>query len=165
MKYLLEVCLVSMILSVSGMMPVAAQSMYDPTIPVLRKGISVELPRTITAVSLPEADKEDALVLTIKCDGSAYLGTNAISIAEMPEKLRDALSTRGEHTLYLKADAHAPYASLISVLDSLHRAGIEGVTLLTAQSGASTPGTLVPPTGLPMRIVAPRAGSRSTELY
>jgi len=163
MKYLLEVCLVSIALSVGGMMPVAAQ--YDPTIPVLRKGISVELPRTTSAVSLPEADKVDALVLTIKCDGSAYLGTNAISIAELPEKLNDALSVRAEQTLFLKADAHAPYASLISVLDSLHRAGIEGVTLLTARSGASTSGALVPPSGLPMRIVAPRAGSRSTELY
>ena len=165
MKYLLEVCLVSIILSVSGMVPVAAQSTYDPTIPLLRKGISVELPRTTSAVSVPEADKEDALVLTIKRDGSAYLGTNAISIAELPEKLNDSLSMRSEQTLFLKADAHAPYASLISVIDSLHRAGIDSVTLLTAEPGAPIPGTFLPPKGLAMRIVAPRAGNRSTERY
>lgn len=165
MKYLLEVCLVSIILPVSGMMPAAAQSTYDSTIPVLRRGITVELPRTTSAASVPEADKEDALVLTIKCDGSTYLGTNTISIAELPEKLNEALSARTEQTLFLKADAHAAYASLISVLDSLHRAGIEGVTLLTAQAGASTAGTLLPPKGLAMRIVAPRAGNGSTELY
>jgi len=90
------------------MLSVAAQSTLDPTVPVLRRGISVELPRTITAVSVPEADTADALVVTIRSDGSTYLGTNPIGTVELPEKLKDALSTAIEKSVYLKADVHAP---------------------------------------------------------
>jgi len=165
MKYLLEVCLIAITLTLSGMPPVAAQSVSSDALPTLRKGISVELPRTTSAVSVPEADKEDALVVTIKRDGSAYLGTNPIGIAELAEKSKDALSTRAEKNVYLKADAHSAYASVIGVLDFLHSAGIEGVTLLTVQSEEPAPGTLTPPKGLVMRIVSTRTVERSSNLY
>src|SRR5437868_13180084 len=158
MKHLLEVCLISVTLTTSGAPIATAQSSSSDAVPVLRKGISVELPSTTSAVSVPEADKEDALVVTIRRDGSAYLGTSSISIAKLPKKLQEALSGRTEKSVYLKADAHTPYASLVTVLDSFHRAGIQGMTLLTNQSGALA-SAFATPKGLPIRIVKPRAAS------
>lgn len=164
MKYLLEVGVIAISMTL-GVIPTLAQSASSDEVPVLRKGITVELPRTTSAVSVPEADNEDALVIAIKPDGGAYLGANPISIAELGGKLKDALAARAERKVYLKADARAPYASVVAVLDSLHSSGIDGVTLLTVQSEASAPGSLVPPKGLVMQMVAPRAKNRSTVIY
>ena len=131
----------------------------------LQRGVSVQLPVTSNAVSVPKADKEDALVVTVRHDGSVYLGVNPIRTTELPAKLKTALSDRAEKTVYIKADARTPYASVVKVMDSLRTIGVEGVTLLTAQQDAEEPGSMVPPKGLEMQVVAPRPARRSANLY
>ena len=65
-------------------------------------------------------------------------------------------STRSDKTLYIKADARVPYASLVEVIDAVWKSDIEGLTLLTAQRDASDQGSRpVPPKGLEMRVVQP----------
>jgi biopolymer transport protein ExbD len=151
MKHLLEVCLVA--LTLAGSTPsVAAQSAAE--VPKQR-GITVDLPPTSNAVAVPDADKEDALVVTVTHDGSVYLGVNLTSNATLAEKVRNVLSDRSQKTLYIKADARTPYVSLVRILDSVRTAGVQGVTLLTAQRNSENPGTLVPPKGLEMFIVTP----------
>ena len=103
--------------------------------------------------------------MTIEHKGSTYFGTSPIGIDDLPGQLKDVVSKRKEKNVYVKADARAPYASIINVLDSLHAAGIEGVTLLTSQPGAITPGTVVSPVGLPIQIIALGVGGRSSNLY
>lgn len=160
MKYLLEVCLVAATLSFVA--PLAAQSGQstsgNPSIPTLRKGISVALPVTTNAASVPKADKEDAVVVTITSKSELYLGTNPIPASDLQAKVKDALNGRADKVVYIKADARAPYQSVVEVLDSLRSADVEGVTLLTAQGAPQAPTTPVPPKGLEMLVVAP--GSR-----
>ena len=154
MKYLLEVCLVALILE--GIAPfAAAQSAAE--VPVQR-GISVNLPITNNAVAVPNADKEDALVVTVTHDSGVYFGVNPITTAALPEKVRNVLSQHREKTLYIKADARVPYASLIKVLDSVRTAGVEGLTLLTSQRDSEESGALVSPKGFEMEVVQPHAG-------
>jgi biopolymer transport protein TolR len=124
--------------------------------PAMQKGISVELPVTSNAVPVPQADKEDSLIVTVTYDGSVYFGVSPISAAGLAEKVKGVLSNRRERTLYIKADARTPYASVVKVLDCVRTAGVEGFTLLTAQRDAEEPSTLVPPKGLEMLIVSPR---------
>jgi len=121
-----------------------------------QKGISVDLPPTINAVAVPDADKEDALVVTVTRDGSVYLGVNLTSTATLAEEVRNILSNRSQKTLYIKADARIRYASLVRILDSVRTAGVQGGTLLTAQRDSENHGTLVPPKGLEILIVTPR---------
>ena len=152
MKHLLEVCLVA--LTLAGSRPsIAAQSAAE--VPK-QKGISVDLPPTINAVAVPDADKQDALVVTVTRDGSVYLGVNLTSTATLAEEVRNVLSHRSQKTLYIKADARIRYASLVRILDSVGTAGVQAVTLLTAQRDSENPGTLVPPKGLEILIVTPR---------
>jgi hypothetical protein len=58
--------------------------------------------------------------------------------------------------LYIKADARAPYACVVKVLDAARTAGVAGVTLLTTQPKATLAGTVVPPEGIAMEL-APRS--------
>ena len=57
---------------------------------------------------MPDADQEDALIVSIKDDGSVYFGVNPICPAALAEKVKAALSNRTEKPLYVKADARTP---------------------------------------------------------
>jgi biopolymer transport protein ExbD/biopolymer transport protein TolR len=151
MKRLLKVCLVALILT--GTTPsIAAQSAAGV---VKQKGITVDLPPTSNAVAVTDADKEDAVVVTVARDGSVYLGVDLTSTATLAEKVRNVLSNQSQKTLYIKADARVPYASLVRILDSVRTTGVQEVTLLTSQRDSENHDTVVPPKGLEMLIVTP----------
>ncbi len=149
MKHLLEVCLVALAL-VGSEPPVAAQSAADMP---MQKGIAVDLPVTSNAVAIPDADKQDALVVAVSRNCDIYLGADRMSIAALRENIRNAVSSRGAKILYIKADAYAPYFCVVGILDSMQRAGLEKFALLTSQRDAEEPGSLIPPKGLEMQIV------------
>jgi biopolymer transport protein ExbD/biopolymer transport protein TolR len=126
------------------------------TVP-LQQGVSVQMAVTRNAVAVPNADTQDALVVALTADGTAYLRGDRLPTPALAERVRSILSTRNEKTLYIKADARVPYARLVEVIDAVQRSGVEGVTLLTAQQDpADQRNRLVPPKGLEMRVVNPR---------
>jgi biopolymer transport protein TolR len=123
----------------------------------LQRGVSVQMAVTRNAVAVPSADTQDALVVALTADGTAYLRADRLPTPALADTVRSLLSTRTEKTLYIKADARVPYARLVEVIDAVQRSGVEGVTLLTAQQDAADRGNaLVPPKGLQMRVVNPR---------
>jgi biopolymer transport protein TolR len=174
MKHTLEVCLVALTLATVAAPSVGAQTAAAASrnsflaesragVPQsLQKGVSVELPVTSNAKPVPSADNEDALIVTVTYQGRVYLGVTPVSTAELGEKVKQALSNRAEKTLYIKGDARATYGSVVTVLDSIRTAGVEGLTLLTAQRDTEEPGTLVPPKGLEMLIVSPSPVARNS---
>ncbi len=123
--------------------------------PALQKGISVQLPVTSNARPMPDADHEDALIVSVTADGSVHLGVNPVSFTGLAEKVTAALSNRTEKKLYIKADARTPYANVVKVLDAVRTVGVEAQNLLTAQPDSSKPGTLVPPKGLEVLVGPP----------
>jgi biopolymer transport protein ExbD len=158
MNYLLEVCLVALALIASITPPVVAQSEAQAH-PPLQKGISVGLPVTSNAVPLPDADREDAFIVTVTDSGSVYLGIGLTTPAALAEKLRAGLSNRTEKQLYIKVDARTPYASVVKVLDAVRTAGVETPSLLTAQTDSSEPGAVAPPNGFEISLGRPIATS------
>ena len=123
----------------------------------LQRGVSVQLPVTSNAVAVPNADNQDALVVALTADGTAYLGINRLATSALADSVRNILSTRIEKTLYIKADARVPYARLIEVIDAVRNSGVDRLTLLTAQQDTADQGRrLVAPKGLEMRVVNPR---------
>ena len=151
MNRILETCFVALTMAtIPGV--VSAQSGVVP----LQRGVSVQQPVTSNAVAVPNADKQDALVVALTADGSVYLAGDRLSAPALADRLRSMFSTRNDKTLYIKADARVPYASLVEVIDAVWKSGIEGLTLLTAQRDASDQGRRpVAPKGLEMRIVQP----------
>jgi len=120
------------------------------------RGVSVQMPVTRNAIAVPNADTQDALVVALTADGTAYLRGDRLPTPALPESVRRILSTRNDKTLYIKADARVPYARLVEVIDAVQKSGVEGLTLLTAQQDAADQGNrLVPPKGLEMRVVSP----------
>jgi biopolymer transport protein ExbD len=171
MKPVLEVCLVTLTLAGFNTPSVSAQTSAAASrnslvaeartgaAQTMQVGTSVELPVTVDAKPVPKADSADALIVTVTDEGRVYLGLTPINSAELGERLKQALFNRTDKTVYVKGDARASYGSVVTILDSVRTAGVEGLTLLTSQRGTEEPGALVPPKGLEMLIVSDGADS------
>ena len=146
----LEACLVSVVMVAVAGAVFAQQS--GGNVP-LQRGVSVRMPVTRNAVAVPNADGQDALVLALTADGTAYLRGDRLATPALADLVSSILASRNEKTLYIKADARVPYARLVEVIDAVQKSGVEGLTLLTAQQDAADQGNrLVAPKGLEMRV-------------
>ena len=117
----------------------------------LQRGVSVQMPVTSSATSMPDADRNDAWVVAVTANGSLYLGAEAMT----PEALADWMKTHPrnrEAKLYIKADARTPFASVEQVLEVGRRAFFETPVLLSSQKEPIAPGIVVPPNGLEVQI-------------
>ena len=124
----------------------------------LQKGISVKLAPTSSAVAVPDADNQDALIITVTETGKLYLGIDMLT----PDALLEKLQARASHhaqTLFLKADAKAPYSYVVKVLDIAHTTRIANVTLLTTQSKATQMGKTVSPQGIEIELARHSRGA------
>jgi Biopolymer transport protein ExbD/TolR len=92
----------------------------------MQRGISVELPVTHNAVPMPDADREESLVVSVTKDGNVYFGVNPIGPAALADTIKDRLSNRAEKKLYIKADARTPFANVVRVLGSARNGGCRG---------------------------------------
>ena len=110
--------------------------------PMLQKGVSVDLAKTNNPVQMPDADKEDALLVAITRDGKVFFGTDKISPDELTGMVKDRLTNRVDKRVFIKADARAKYGTVVEVVDDVRGAGVDQLGLLTEQRKA---GALTPP--------------------
>ncbi|MBI5086820.1 MAG: biopolymer transporter ExbD [Acidobacteria bacterium] len=99
--------------------------------PMLSKGVSVDMVKTINPVAMANADKEDAVLVAVSKDGRVYLGSDQLTPSELPGKVKDLLSSRLDETCYVKSDARARYEKVVEVVDNLRAAGVDNIGLLT----------------------------------
>jgi biopolymer transport protein ExbD len=100
---------------------------------------------------VPDADNSDALIITVTEAGKLYFGIDPVTPDSLAEKLKGRLS-QCTQSLYIKADARAPYASVVKVLDAARTAGVVAVTLLTTQPKTTQAGMVVFPQGIEMEM-------------
>jgi len=93
----------------------------------------VKLASTSNPTSMPDVNREDALVVAVMHDGTIFLGSQIVSDATLAEKIKDELPTHSNKTVYVRADARVRYGALVSVIDDLRSAGIDQLGLLTQQ--------------------------------
>jgi biopolymer transport protein ExbD len=131
--------------------------------PVLRKGVSVQMAVTTNAVTIPDADLADSLVVAVSFHGAIFLGATPVTPVQLSEKAKADLQGRPGKKVYLKVDARTPYPVVAEVLGALRTAGVDAPILLTSQH-ASADASYVPPAGLEVLLTPPSATSQSTNL-
>ena len=109
--------------------------------PMLQKGVSVDLAKVNNPEQMPDADKEDALVVAIMRGGDVFFGRDRIPVDQLTSKVKDRLTGRIDKRVYIRADARAKFGSVVQVVDNVRAAGVDQLGLLTDQkkSGALTP--------------------------
>jgi biopolymer transport protein ExbD/biopolymer transport protein TolR len=119
--------------------------------PMLQKGVSVDLAKVNNPQQMPDADKEDALLVAVMRDGKIYFGNDMITPDALTEKVKDRLANRVDKRVFIRADARAKYGTVVEVVDNVRAAGVDDLGLLTEQrktTGANPPAAApIAPTG------------------
>jgi biopolymer transport protein TolR len=111
--------------------------------PMLQKGVSVNMAQVNNPMQMPDADKEDALLVAVNREGKVFFGTDPINVNDLTQKIKDRLANKTDKRVFIKADARAKFGWVVEVVDNVRAAGVDQLGLLTDQK--KTPGALNPP--------------------
>jgi biopolymer transport protein TolR len=114
--------------------------------PMLQKGISVDMAKVNNPTPMQDADKEDALLISVMRDGTVYFGADKISPDALAGKVKDRLTNRTNKIVYVKADARAHFGNVVQVVDGVRSAGVDDLGLLTEQKKSVPNAPNTPPT-------------------
>ena len=101
--------------------------------PMLQKGQSVDLAKTNNPIQMPDADKEDAVIVAVMRDGKVFLDTELVTADVLTQKVKDRVASRPNKQVFVKADARAHYKAVVDVVDDVRSAGVDQLGLLTEQ--------------------------------
>ena len=99
--------------------------------PMLQNKVNVDLAKTDNPTNMPDADKEDAIVVAVTRDGGLYLGQNRIAATDLGQKVRDLITDKPGKQIFVRADARARYLDVENAIDDVRSAGVDAVGLLT----------------------------------
>jgi len=99
--------------------------------PMLSKGLSVELAKVNNPSDMPDADKDDAVIVGISASGDVYLGSAKSDVSQIADQVRDRISNKLDKTVFVKSDGRAKYGAVVKVVDEIRSAGVDNVGLIT----------------------------------
>ena len=115
--------------------------------PMLSKGLSVELAKVNNPTDMPNADKDDAVIVGISASGDVYLGSAKSDISQIADQVRDRISNKLDKTVFVKSDGRAKYGDVVKVVDEIRSAGVDNVGLITDKSEQNRRTAPPPPAG------------------
>ena len=99
--------------------------------PMLQNKVQINMATVDNPVQMPDADKDDAIVVAVTRDGGVFLGQNRVDPSQLGSLVRDKLADKTDKTIYVRADARAQYRAVEDAIDEVRTAGVEEVGLLT----------------------------------
>ena len=97
------------------------------TAPLLTVGIPVDLPK-VKANAL--TDQKDPIEITIKIDGTVYLGDSIVEVENLIPRL-DAITERNsEARIYVRGDRVVAYGRVMEIMSIINSAGYIKVALV-----------------------------------
>ena len=108
--------------------------------PMLQNKVAVDMAQVENAVAMPDADKEDAIVVAITRDGGVFLGQDKVAPDNLGKLVQAKLSDKPGKTIYIRADARAQYRAVEDAIDAVRTAGVEDVGLLTQKKEGNLAG-------------------------
>jgi biopolymer transport protein TolR len=115
--------------------------------PMLSKGLSVELAKVNNPSDMPNADKDDAVIVGISASGDVYLGSAKSDISQIADQVRDRISNKLDKTVFVKSDGRAKYGDVVKVVDEIRSAGVDNVGLITDRAEQNRRTAPPPPAG------------------
>jgi len=96
--------------------------------PLIQRGVDVRLPAALNTINMPENPE---VVLSIKKDGSMYIGQDQVTMENLQTLIEEAFMTASDKRLYLRADGELEYGNIVDVVEILKAAGVEIVGIIT----------------------------------
>ena len=108
--------------------------------PMLQQKVAVDMAKVDNPTPMPDADKEDAIIVAVTRDGGVYLGQDKIATSELGAKVRDKLADTPGRTIYVRADQRAQFRAVEDAIDAVRTAGVDEVGLLTQKKESALAG-------------------------
>ncbi len=117
--------------------------------PMLQHGAPVDMAKAENADKMPNADRDDAIIVAVTRDGRLFLspGNKEIGLNEITGDVKDLLTGRLDKTVYVRSDARAKYGDVVKAVDEVRAAGVENLGLLTEKVPPNKSAPPPPPTG------------------
>ncbi len=112
--------------------------------PMLQHGFSVDMARVQNPIDMPNADRDDAIIVAVTRSGDIFLGTQKTPKDQITSIVRDRIANRLDKTVFVKSDGRAKYGDVVAVVDEVRAAGVDQLGLLTERV-ERTRGTAPPP--------------------
>jgi len=97
------------------------------TAPMLYRGMDINLPQTATNTIKPE----QRVVLTVERDRQVYVDKDRVPLMQLQPKLQALRRNNPNVSVFLRADREVPYGTVVQVMDSIKKAGIEKLGMVT----------------------------------
>ena len=95
----------------------------------LMTGVPVQLPKTATSESLPDAQR--ILPITVKADGTVYVDALAIRSDQVGSEILRVHNASPDRPIAVRADKTVKYGEVVQVLDACRTAGFRDVGLVS----------------------------------
>ena len=112
---LVDVCLVLLII-------------FMVVTPMLQKGVPVNLPVTEEPEKTPDTDKQ--LQISVKADGSVYLGSSVVRKEQVQSELEQIHQRTPDREIAVKGDKQVKYGAVLDVLKACREVGFNNVGLI-----------------------------------
>ena len=112
---LVDVCLVLLII-------------FMVVTPMLQKGVPVNLPVTEQPETTPDTEKQ--LQISLKADGSVYLGPNVVRKDQVQSALEEIHARTPDREIAVKGDKLVKYGDVLDVLKACREVGFNDVGLI-----------------------------------
>jgi biopolymer transport protein TolR len=112
---LVDVCLVLLII-------------FMVVTPMLQKGVPVNLPVTEDPDKTPDTEKQ--LQISLKADGSVYMGPNVIRKDEVESALKEIQQRTPDREIAVKGDRLVKYGDVLDILKACREVGFNDVGLV-----------------------------------
>ena len=97
------------------------------TAPLLTVGIPVDLPK-VKASAL--TDQKDPIEITVKIDGSVYLGESIVEVENLIPRLNAITDQNTEARIYVRGDRVVAYGRIMEIMSTINSAGYVKVALV-----------------------------------
>jgi biopolymer transport protein TolR len=97
------------------------------TAPMLYRGMDINLPKSASNTIKPE----ERVVLTVERDRRVYVDKDLVPLAQLQQKMDAVHRKNPEVSVFLRADQDVPYGTVVQVMDSIKKAGIAKLGMVT----------------------------------
>ncbi len=95
--------------------------------PMMSRGLDVNLPKSGANTIKPE----DRIVITVTRGQEVFVEKERVDLARLGNVLGSIRRSKPQVNVYLRADKNAPYGAVVQVMDTVKRAGIDKLGMVT----------------------------------
>ncbi len=99
------------------------------TAPMMQEGMSINVPK-VQAGALDQRE-EEPIILVISKQGQLSIKRTTMTLETLPNELQKIFTSRGDKTVYLRADQDVPYGVVVQAMAVAKAAGADRLSIIT----------------------------------